>query len=95
MTTLDINGNTVIRDVRSHGIPGLLGAPDGALIGGPKVRTVLVTEKRFPDLDARYVIERDTLTQLRARAAHARAVRKTLGQLNGSESTEGIPGKAA
>lgn len=76
MTLFDTNGNAVIRDVRSHGIVGLSGAPEGALIGGPKVRTVRVTEKRFPNLDAQYVIERDTLTQLRARAAYARAARK-------------------
>lgn len=76
MTVFDVNGHPVIRDVRSHGILGLSGAPDGALIGGPKVRTVRVTEKRFPDLDPTYVLERDKITELRARAAHARAVRK-------------------
>lgn len=76
MTVLDINGNAVIRDVRSHGIVGLTGAPEGALIGGPKVRTVRVTATRFPDLDPTYVVERDTLTQLRQRAAQMRAARK-------------------
>lgn len=74
--TPDINGNPVIRDVRSRNIPGLAGAPEGAIIGGPHVRTVKVTPARFPDLDPVYVLERDHLTELRRRAAVARAARK-------------------
>lgn len=72
----DINGNPVIRDVRARNIPGLHGAPEGSIIGGPHTRTVKVTAARFPDLDPLYVLERDHLADMRRRAAVARAARK-------------------
>jgi hypothetical protein len=76
MTPTDINGNPILRDVRSRNIPGLHGAPEGSVIGGPHSRTVKVTAKRFPDLDPVYVIERDHLTEMRRRAEFARAARR-------------------
>lgn len=68
----DVNGNTPIRDVRSRGIEGIHGAPEGAIIGGPGKRAVKVTAERFPDLDPVYVKERDHLQMMTERAAKAR-----------------------
>jgi hypothetical protein len=72
----DIHGNPVIRDVSSHGVPGVVGAPEGSILYGPKQRAVEVTEERFPDLDPTYVRERDQLTDQKQRASRARAARE-------------------